>query len=1097
MTNHGTNPDIDSWLVDLGLGDYAQAFADNRVDFDVLGDLGEDDLREMGLALGDRKRLLKAIESLAGVSVPETAEPVASAAPTVLEGERRQVAVLFADISGFTRLAAERDAEEIHQLLNRFFAAVDGVVQSFGGNVDKHIGDAVMAVFGAPVAHTDDPERAVRAALALHNAVAELDPPLQIHIGVAAGQVVASNTGSAAHLEYTVTGETVNLASRLTDLAKGQETLISGAVRDELGDRLDGEGLGKQDLPGLPDPVPVWRVNGLAEGDAFVAGLFIGRKAERGIFAAAVDAVLRNGTGQTLYIRGEAGIGKTRLLHEFQNSAAERGFQSHGGQVLDFGVGEGQDAVRVLLRSLLGLAPGAGQNLRAAAADRVTDAGLIQPEQRLHLNDLLNLAQSEAQRPLYEAMDIVRRGRGRVETLLALVSGLSRRSPLLLRLEDLHWAEPGLLDYLTGLVTVTADHPVLLLLTSRLQGDPLDAAWRGGIGSAAFLAMDLEPLDLTEAQSLVIDIEGIDAEWAAACIERSGGNPLFLEQLLRSQNEGQVIPGSVQSVVQSRIDGLSAQDRAALQAASVLGQRFALDALRSVMDDGAYQPDNLLQYNLVRRSEGAFQFYHALFRDTVHGAFLKGRRQALHLRAADWFQDRDAVLYAEHLGEADSDRAPIAFQRAALGEVAAYRADRALDLVERGLALLGEGSDRFDLSALRADLLRQLGRPEDALTAFEDALGLATTELQRCMAWIGIAAAHRLRGQGERGLEVLDKAEDVANTNSLQRELAEIYYLRGNISFATGAFEHCLEQQNKALHHARAAGSPEWEANALSGLTDAEYARGHMRNTLDNYERCLVLCRDNGLLSIEARNASIGAVARRYLGDQAAAVEDLKTAAALAERIHDVRGSMIAHLVWGEMLIDMGAYDAAEGPLETALSTARSLSNGRIDLYGIYELARQAWARSQKTEAIDLLKRAFEITKQTGITFHGPRLFALKARFAHNRDACMQALADGQALVDQGGNAHNILWFHRDAIDACLAVDDPTAARTHADALTNFITKDDLPWARFFAARGYALAAAADGNGDMVALALVHEQGRHLTLNIALPEIEAAQSELA
>ncbi|MBC8241786.1 MAG: AAA family ATPase, partial [Alphaproteobacteria bacterium] len=586
------NLDIESWLTGLGLEDYVTVFAENRIDFDVLGDLAEADLRELGLALGDRKRLLKAIENMAepAESEPEAAEPVAEKAH---EGERRQVAVLFADISGFTTLAAARDAEEIHQLLNRFFAATDGVVQSFGGNVDKHIGDAVMAVFGAPVAHTDDPERAVRAALALHDAVAELDPPLQIHIGVAAGQVVASSTGSAAHLEYTVTGDIVNLASRLTDLATAGQTLISGAVQSELTERLAGESLGLQTLPGLSEPVSVWRVDNLAEGDAFAEGQFIGRKAERAIFESAVDAVLRNGTGQTLFIRGEAGIGKTRLLHEFQAVAAAHGFQSHGGQVLDFGVGEGQDAVRVMLRSLLGLAPGAGQNLRTAAASRVSEEGLIAPEQRLHLNDLLSLPQPDDLRHLFEAMDIVQRAKGRVETLVSLVSGLSAQSPLLLRLEDLHWAEPALLEYLTGLVQAAAAHPILILLTSRLQNDPLDSAWRGGIGSAAFLAIDLEPLNMEEAQSLVFDIEGVDAEWAAACIDRSGGNPLFLEQLLRSQDHGagQAIPGSVQSVVQSRIDGLGAEDRTALQAASVLGQRFALGALRSVMGNVSYQPD--------------------------------------------------------------------------------------------------------------------------------------------------------------------------------------------------------------------------------------------------------------------------------------------------------------------------------------------------------------------------------------------------------------------------------------------------------------------------------------------------------------------------
>ena len=1108
------NPDITSWLTELGLGDYGQVFTDNRIDFDVLGDLAEADLRELGLALGDRKRLLKAIEgltapSVAAVSPAPIAEPIpapipapipvpAPAAVAAPEGERRQVAVLFDDISGFTRLAAKRDAEDVHQMLNRFFAAVDTVVQDFGGSVDKHIGDAVMAVFGAPVAHTDDPERAVRAALGVHAAAAELDPPMQVHAGVASGQVVASSTGSAAHLEYTVTGETVNLASRLTDLATAGETLISGGVHSAIGDRLDGESLGEKSLKGLLEPVVVWRADGLAETPAFVGGQFIGRTAEVAQFQAALDATLRNGHGQTLFIRGEAGIGKTRLLHEFQRLAAERGFLSHGGQALDFGVGEGQDAVRVLLRGLLGLAPGAGHNLRTGAAERVTEAGLIEPEKRLHLNDLLNLPQAEEQRALYEAMDNEQRKRGRVETLVTLICNLSEQSPLLLRLEDLHWASPALLDYLTGLVTAAADHPVLLLLTSRLQADPLGPAWRGTIGAAPFQTMDLGPLTSDEARNLVFDFEGVDAARAAACIERSGGNPLFLEQLLRSPDsgDGQTIPGSVQSVVQSRIDGLSAADRAALQAASVLGQRFALDALRFIAGDAAYEPDNLLNFDLVRRSDDNYQFSHALFRDAVNGSFLKGRRRELHLRAADWYQDREVVLYAEHLGQAESDRAPAAFQQAARAEARAYRLEGALKLVERGLALVSGAAERFDLMAHRADLLRQLGRPEDGLKAWEEAVAVAATDRQRCLAWVGIAAANRLMGMGERALSVLDQAEAVAKAEDMEKELAEIYCHRGGHAFVAGKFEQCLELHHQALRHARGAGNHEWEAVALGGVADAEYGRGRMRNALDNFESCFALCRAHDLLHIEARNSFMPGVTGCYIGTQAAAIEKLKSAAELSDRIHNVRTAMMARMIMGETYVDMADFDAAEVPLREGLSIARSLGNRRIELYILYEQARNADGRGQRGQASEILEEAIAIGRDTGIHFHGPRLFALQARFAAETKACRTALSEGQGLVDEGANAHNVLWFHRDAMDACLAIGDADGIRRHADALIAFTAEEALPWADFFAARGHALANCIDGRGDADALAEAHAQGHELGLAIALPDIEAAQAEL-
>ena len=224
--------DIAKWLSDLGLGKHAEAFALHEIDKDALTHLTSEDLKEMGLPIGPRRKVLAAINDLKAKADP--------AAPSILdeiESERRQVTVLFADLSGFTALSRELDVEETHALLNRFFDAADAVVERYGGRIDKHIGDAVMAVFGAPIAHGDDPERAVRAALDMHDAVAALDPPLEIHIGIASGQVVADRTGSDAHREYTVTGDSVNLASRLTDIAARGETLISEAAQRTLSGR--------------------------------------------------------------------------------------------------------------------------------------------------------------------------------------------------------------------------------------------------------------------------------------------------------------------------------------------------------------------------------------------------------------------------------------------------------------------------------------------------------------------------------------------------------------------------------------------------------------------------------------------------------------------------------------------------------------------------------------------------------------------------------------------------------------------------------------------------------------------------------------------
>jgi class 3 adenylate cyclase len=230
--------DLSAWLRNLGLSQYEQAFRDNAIEPDVLVQLTAEDLKELGVALvGHRRKLLDAIGALRASQVPADDDArdsrMLSASPVDAIGERRQVTVLFADLAGYTAWGQQLDAEEVHALLEQFFDCADRAVQEHGGRIDKHIGDCVMGVFGAPVAHGDDAERAARAALAIRAAVPEVSArvrrPIGVHIGVAGGQVVASRTGSASHSEYTVTGDTVNLASRLTAAAEAGEILTSDA----------------------------------------------------------------------------------------------------------------------------------------------------------------------------------------------------------------------------------------------------------------------------------------------------------------------------------------------------------------------------------------------------------------------------------------------------------------------------------------------------------------------------------------------------------------------------------------------------------------------------------------------------------------------------------------------------------------------------------------------------------------------------------------------------------------------------------------------------------------------------------------------------
>src|SRR5271166_762370 len=545
---------------------------------------------ELSEALEHQKASGEVLRAIAQ-SVADATPPVEgrSEAP---EGNRRPVTVLFCDLVGYTRLSSQLDPEDVHTLLERFFTLVDAIVDRFGGTIDKHIGDAAMALFGAPVAHGNDAERAVRAALEIHASLAALDsgpgPSLSAHIGVAMGEVVASSVGGQHHRGYTVTGEAANLAARLLARASSGETLVSDAVYRATSHAIAYEPVGSLTLKGLDRPVEVWRPTGtkIAAADAHA---LVGRRAEMAQFRAVLDTCIGGTSGAAILIRGEAGIGKTRLMEELQAAALASGMATQAGLVLDFGTERGHGAVRTVVAGLIGLGPGATPAAIESAIDAARGEWRLKDDDALYLRDLLELPQPDATRGVYEAMDAAARTHGKERVAAELVRACAGRQPLLIAVEDIHWADAETLSLLAAITRAAAVSRTVLAMTTRLEGDPLDAQWRGLAGGAALITVDLAPLSATDA--LTIARGFIDGDvFAAQCVERAGGNPLLLEQLLRSAGDladGR-LPSSIQNVVLARTDLLSAEDRRAIQAASVLGQRFTLPHLRALLQEPRY-----------------------------------------------------------------------------------------------------------------------------------------------------------------------------------------------------------------------------------------------------------------------------------------------------------------------------------------------------------------------------------------------------------------------------------------------------------------------------------------------------------------------------
>ena len=467
------------WLASLQLDGLVSLFEEQEIDLEAVQDLTENDLRELGIPMGPRKKLLRAIAELESFETqPESvqAEPAPTASPSTMESQSRQITVLFADISGFTRLSAQIGAEETRTLLQAYFETAEEIVRMHGGFVEKHIGDSVMAVFGVPVAFGNEAERALSTARAIHKAMPavgeKVGQSLDVHIGLASGKVVANKDGSDE--SFTVIGESVNLAARLTDKAKAGEIIVSQNVHSALPMAVAIGESRTWTLKGFEEPVVAYLIKVNTKSDTAQKDIapLIGRSKEVTQFRLSLDECLQAGRGQFVCLRGEAGIGKTRLAREFLDMAARDGLESHRVLVLDFGAALGQDAPRALTRSLLGLNADSDDEACRHAAERALEAGMISEDGLMHLHHLLGLPQPDNLRALHDAMSAKVRRCGQRDTLVAIICKSAESRPVFILVEDIHWADQSTLEPIAEIVRRISKAPVILVTTTRIEGDP-------------------------------------------------------------------------------------------------------------------------------------------------------------------------------------------------------------------------------------------------------------------------------------------------------------------------------------------------------------------------------------------------------------------------------------------------------------------------------------------------------------------------------------------------------------------------------------------------------------------------------------------------
>ena len=982
-------------------------------------------------------------------------------------GERRYATIVFSDLSGYTALNERVDPEEVGALMAELRTLATRIVEAQGGIVNQFVGDEIMALFGIPQAGRDDALRALRAALELHRAVRELAarhaPRLGVHIdlhsGIHSGLVVVQPC--APHQgRHGLTGDAVNTAARLLKLAEAGDIVVGEDTWRLVSAHFEAERLPPTAVRGKAAALQPWRV--LREVEMPPAAPLIGRDEELRHARSALRACVAGSAARWVVIRGEPGIGKSRLLQEIAALARADGMALARAAVPDFGPARGEVALRALVGELLQLPAGAETQ---ALGERLADAGL-QAMQQAHVFALLGQAVPEAARAAYAALDSAARERGTADALVALLRQRGSAGGLLLALEDLHWAEAPVLALLARVAAGCRDRALLWAVTTRPQSEGFDAARRAHAAGLPALTLDLSALGDADAQRLARHLAGDDADLARRCVERAGGNPLFLEQLLLAAGEAlrDALPGSIQSLVLARLDRLAPADKAAVQAASVLGQRIELEAWRALVDAPRLEP--LIDAGLLRPDDDAAQFVHALIRDGAYASLLKTRRRELHQRAAAWYAARDAGLHAEHLLLADSPLAAAAFRDAARAELERYRYVEAQALAERGLGCAGSAAERHALALLQGETLREQGRNADALAAFTQARDAADTEADAAHASYEMATVQRLLAQVDAAWAALDAAEPVARRLGATRWLSGIHYLRGNLCFARGDDTGCARQHQQALELALQCGDALAEAQALSGLGDAHYAAGRMHSALAAFERCVAACERAGALRFAVMNRAMVGWCCYWHGRADDCRRELRAAGEAAVALQHRNAEAMVTESLGLMLSWMGDADAL-ATLQRAVQLSHEVGMKRFEMVSLVGLASTLRRRGARGEALARAREAWRLCEEVGgQAFAGPLVLVEIASGTPDADEAEAALRQAERLLRQGAVAHNHFFGLPDAMRLRLAQGRYDEVLRLADQLEDYARDEPNLWATHHAAAARALVRAARTAAD-------------------------------
>jgi class 3 adenylate cyclase/predicted ATPase len=1014
--------EIADWLEKLGMSEYAQRFAENRIDFSVLPDLTDQHLKDLGIALGDRLKLLRAIRELGGT--PPISPKLSSSEPKSQElAERRQVTVLFSDLVGSTALSARMDPEDLRVVISAYQKCIAEAVRRFGGFVAKFLGDGVLVYFGYPEAHEDDAERSVRAGLELIAAVAGLKTPvsLQTRVGIATGLVVIGDLiGSGEAQERGIVGETPNLAARLQGIAEPNMVVIAESTRRLLGNLFELKDLGARDLKGIAGPVGAWaalRASAVeSRFDALHAsGLtaLVGREEETELLLRRWSKA-KTGEGQVVLLSGEAGIGKSRLTAALVERLAS---EPHTRLRYFCSPQHTDSAFYPIIGQMVRAAGIAHDDSPKAKLDKL-DALLTQTSTSVEHAGLFSEMLSVPNDGRYLSVDALTPEQRRQKTLEALgsqVEKLARQNPVLMIFEDAHWADPTSLEVFSRWVDQVASLQVLLIVTFRPE---FEAPW---IGRPHVTALTLNRLAQREVSAIVDRVMGnklLPVNIRQDIIERSDGIPLFIEEITKAvveaESEGaaeqtiaaipsssRAVPASLHASLLARLDRLGAAKEVA-QIGAAIGREFSHALLSAV----TYKPDaelgpaldRLIASGLLFRQglppHSTYLFKHALVQDAAYGTLLREQRRTLHSRIAETLESQFADI-------AESQPELVARHCTEAG------------LIEKAVSLWGKAGQRSLARSALVEAAEQLGRALNQIVTLP-----ATPELRREQITLQIAlinalfhvkgyAAPETKAAVEQARYLIEQAKALGEPPEDPLLLFSVLYGLWVANLVAFDSEVCVDLARQFLSLAEKAGTtgPVMVGHQMLGISlqtggDIPGGRAHYDQAIELYDpgkhRPLAMRfgQDSWVVVLSRRSAALW-----LLGYPDAAFADAEHALTHAREIGHAASLMytLGHGLFARY--ECGNYANATAAVDELIALAEKKGTLFWKGFGLMHQGCVCALNAQPSDAIRLITSGMDTRELTGATLwipfflsHLARAYAALEKFEDARRSIHEAI---------------------------------------------------------------------------------------------------------